>query len=148
MPRLHLICGLPCSGKTTLAKQLETEIPALRFSPDEWMARIVGDGFDEARRKAVEATQWQIAVRAVGLGINVVLENGFWTRSERDLLQSKAKTLSVRIKLHYLNVPREELLRRIAVRNAAAPPDTFPITEAQLDAWSRLFDTPTADELV
>ena len=33
---LHLMVGLPCSGKTTLAKQLEQERSALRLTPDEW----------------------------------------------------------------------------------------------------------------
>src|SRR5258708_5633784 len=73
MATLHLICGLPGSGKTTLAKQLERDLPALRLAPDEWMARIVGDGFDDAKRAAVEAVQWEIAARALSLGINVSL---------------------------------------------------------------------------
>jgi predicted kinase len=34
--RLILICGLPGSGKTTLAKELEPGVPAIRLSPDEW----------------------------------------------------------------------------------------------------------------
>ena len=84
MPVLHLICGLPGSGKTTLARRLERDLPAVRLAPDEWMARIVGDGYDEAKRAAVEAVQWEIAARALRLGVDVILENGFWSSSECD----------------------------------------------------------------
>ena len=35
--RLIIVCGLPGSGKTTLAKELESKLRAVRFSPDEWM---------------------------------------------------------------------------------------------------------------
>ena len=36
--RLLLTCGLPGSGKTTLARRLATERGAVRLSKDEWMA--------------------------------------------------------------------------------------------------------------
>jgi Predicted kinase len=36
MPTLHLMVGLPCSGKTTLARQLEHKYSALRLTTDEW----------------------------------------------------------------------------------------------------------------
>jgi|SRR6266404_3787152 len=147
MPTLHLICGLPGSGKTTLAKQLERDLPALRLAPDEWMARIVGDGFDDAKRAAVEAVQWEIAARALSLGINVILENGFWTRRDRDDFRARAAAVGVAIKLHYLDVPRDELLRRLAERNATLPPDTFRVNETQLDLWSTWFEPPAPDEL-
>ena len=35
MATLHLMVGLPCSGKTTLAQKLEHELPALRLTLDE-----------------------------------------------------------------------------------------------------------------
>jgi predicted kinase len=146
VPTLHLVCGLPGAGKTTLARTLERELPALRLAPDEWMARIVGDGFDEAKRAAVEAVQWDIAARALSLGIDVVLENGFWTRADRDDFRARASAAGAATKLHYLDVPRDELLRRLALRNASLPPHTFPITEAQLDLWSSTFERPTPDE--
>ena len=43
MATLFLICGLPGAGKTTLAKQLERERPALRLTPDEWIAPLLAD---------------------------------------------------------------------------------------------------------
>jgi len=36
---LHLICGLPGSGKTTLSKKIEAETGAIRFCPDEWIIK-------------------------------------------------------------------------------------------------------------
>lgn len=54
MPTLHIICGVPGSGESTLAKKIESEHPALRLTPDEWMSRIVGDGYNEEKRRVVE----------------------------------------------------------------------------------------------
>ncbi len=147
MPTLHLICGLPGSGKTTLAKRLEHELPALRLTPDEWMARIAGDGHDEDKRSAVEAVQWDLALRALRLGINVILENGFWSRQERTAYRAKAAEIGAATKLHFLDVSRDELWRRLELRNAALPPHTFSVTQAQLDAWIELFEPPTHEEL-
>ena len=147
MPILHLICGLPGSGKTTLARQLEITLPALRLAPDEWMSRIVGDGFADEKRAAVEAVQWDIAARALSLGVNVVLENGFWTRQDRDHFRSRAAALGTRTKIHFLDVPHAELSRRLAERNRTLPPDTFRVNQAQLDSYWKMFEPPTPDEL-
>ena len=147
MATLHFICGLPGSGKSTLAKRLERELPGLRLTPDEWMVRIVGDGYDEAKREAVEAVQWEIAAQALSLGVDVILENGFWSREERDDFRERAAALGADSRLHFLDVTRDELLKRLQSRNAALPPDTFCITEAQFDIWWNWFEPPTQDEL-
>jgi len=147
MPTLILICGLPGSGKTTLAKRLEIERPALRLTPDEWLARMAVDGYDEDKRKAVELLQWDIAQRALGLGDDVILEWGFWTRRERDEIRAQAARLGASTKLYYLNVPLEDLKRRLVARNAALPSETFPVEAAQLEMWAKQFERPTQDEL-
>lgn len=147
MPTLHLICGLPGSGKSTLAKELEKGHPALRLTPDEWMARIVGDGHNEEKRAVIETIQWEIAEQALRLGIDVILESGFWSRRERDEFRAKARTLGATTKLYFLDVPRDELLRRLEKRNEQLPPDTFHVKESDLDQWITQFEAPTPDEL-
>lgn len=147
MPILHLICGLPGSGKSTLAKKLEAEHPALRLTPDEWMSRILGDGYDEEKRAVVESIQWEIAQQALRLGIDVILESGFWKRSERDGFKTKAKALGAETKLHYLDIQRDELWKRIEKRNKDLPEHTFPIKKSDLDEWVTRFEPPTSDEL-
>ena len=132
MSTLHLICGLPGSGKSTLAKKLEKEHPALLLTPDEWMERIVGDGYNDEKRTVIETIQWEIAQQALRLGIDVILESGFWSRKERDDLRIQAKSIGANTKLYFLDVSRDELLRRLRERNKNLPPNTFHVKESDL----------------
>lgn len=151
MPTLFLLCGLPGSGKTTLARQLEYTHAALRLCPDQWIVALLanpGDIIERDRLRApVEALQWDLAKRALALGTNVVLENGFWSRAERLHYRSEAETLGARVDLRYLAVARDELWARLARRNAELPPGTFAVSEDELDLWWSWFEPPTADEL-
>jgi predicted kinase len=147
MPTLFLICGLPGSGKTTVAKRLEAENGALRLSPDEWMARIVGTGYDEAKRAEVEGVQWEIAQRVLALGVSVVLESGFWSGAQRRDFRARAAELGADSKLIFLDVPLDQLIERVAKRNVSLPPGSFPIEAADLEVWAARFERPTPDEL-
>jgi predicted kinase len=147
MPTLFLLCGLPGSGKTTLAKQLEREQPALRLTPDEWMGPLFGTSHDEPKRAIVEALQWEVAEKALALGISVVLDWGFWSRTERDDFRSRAAALGADAGVRFLDVPRNELSRRLEVRNAALLPGTFRVTDAEIDLYITTFEPPTSDEL-
>ena len=150
MATLFLICGLPGSGKTTLARELEASRPALRLCPDEWISVILADPADaielDRLRSPVETVQWALAKRALVLGVDVVLEYGFWSREERTFFRKEAEDLGAKVELCYLDVSREELWARLSRRNADLPPGTFPVTEEQLDLWSSWFQVPAADE--
>jgi predicted kinase/GNAT superfamily N-acetyltransferase/uncharacterized glyoxalase superfamily protein PhnB len=153
-PTLFLLCGLPGAGKTTVAKRLEHERCALRLDGDEWLRALFGrlDGSGtpttpDRKRDAVEALQWQIAERALALGVDVVLDWGVWTRAERDRYRARARELGARVELVFLDAPLEELWRRIEARNAAQAPGEYEIDRASLELWSTWFERPTADEL-
>jgi predicted kinase len=92
--RLILICGLPGSGKTTLAKELAPKVPAIRLCPDEWKHDLGIDYYDEQRRVQLEARLWRLGQELLTLGQSVILENGFWAREERDELRLGARPLA------------------------------------------------------
>ena len=151
MATLHLMVGLPCSGKTTLAQKLEHELPALRLTPDEWQIRLFGQDAEEpehdARHSLIEAMLWNIASRALELGTNVILDFGFWAREEREDYRSRAKHLGASSEVHYLDVSEAELLRRLEERNSQPSQESFLISEEAMKPWIAFFQKPTLDEL-
>ena len=151
VPTLHLMVGLPCSGKTTQARVLERRRPALRLTPDEWHIRLFGqdaeDPQHDARHGLIEALQWEVASRALALGTDVILDFGFWAREEREEYRSRASELGAASEIHFLDVPERELLRRLASRNAQAPALTFRIPQEMVTRWVASFEKPAPEEL-
>ncbi len=80
---LVLMCGPPCSGKTTTATLVAEERGAVRLSPDQWVAAI-GLDLKTPLRDNVDALQWTVAQQIVRSGASVVIESGHWMRAERD----------------------------------------------------------------
>ncbi|GGO39954.1 AAA family ATPase [Deinococcus humi] len=148
MPTLFLLIGLPGSGKTTLARQLEAEHSALRLTPDEWMTPLFGAGESGDRRWVLESRLlWGVAARALTLGMSVILDYGCWARDERDFFRVRAAELAVQFELHVMDVPLAELWRRLEARNLNLPPDTFPVTLAELEEWAGWYAVPGPQEL-
>ena len=145
--RLILTCGLPGAGKTVLARQLAADRGAVRLTKDEWLTALGSSPWDTPTREKVEHELWRLAQQILRLGLSVVLDFGLWARVERDEMRLVARALDVGVELHYLDVPIDELWRRIEARNSQPPWDSYPIRRADLDGWLRVFQAPDADEL-
>ena len=145
--RLILTCGLPGAGKTKLATQLAANRSAVRLTKDEWLSALGSNPWDEPTRERVERELWRLAQEILRLGVSVVLDFGLWARIERDDMRSTARGLGVGVELHYLDVPADELWRRIEARNTKPPWESYPIRRADLDGWLRAFEAPDAAEL-
>src|SRR5439155_6945970 len=135
-------CGLPGSGKTTLAKRLAHEVPAVRLCPDEWMADLGIDLFDERTRGRLERRFWSHAQELLDIGQSVILEFGFWERAERDEKRLAARALGVPVELHYLAATTDELCRRLDARNRGDEPGTAVITRELLEGYTTQFEAP------
>jgi predicted kinase len=140
--RLIIVCGLPGSGKTTHARQLQAGSRVIRLSPDEWMDALSLDIWDEDRREKIEGLQWQLGQQLLILGLTVIIDWGTWGRSERDALRLRARELGAAVELHYLSAPVEVLLDRVQRRGMENPP----IKPEQLLQWVNAFQAPTAEE--
>jgi predicted kinase len=145
--RLILTCGLPGAGKTALAKHLAADRSAVRLTKDEWLWALGSTPWDEPTRGKVEHELWRLAQEILSLGLSVVLDFGLWARTERDEMRVAARDLGVGVELHYLDVPADELWRRMEARNSEPPWDSYPIRRTDLDGWLHVFQAPDAAEL-
>lgn len=145
--RLLLTCGLPGAGKTTLAERLAEDRGAVRLSKDEWLWDLGSSPWDRTTGTALERRLWLLAQEILRLDQSVVIDFGLWARAERDAMRTEARRLGVGVELHFLDVPTEELWRRIDERNATPPWNQRPIRREDLEAWQAVFQAPDADEL-
>lgn len=101
----------------------------------------------DARHFLIESMLWDIAARVLVLGANVILDFGFWVKSEREDYRARAAQLGASSEIHFLKVSEDVLLERLARRNARLSQGATYIPEVKFKDCIAFFQPPTPDEL-
>ena len=153
-PTVHLIVGLPCSGKTTYAARLGGKADCVLFSLDRWLITAFGRysiasvGHEEHTRRvlACRALIWDAACEFLRRSIDVVLDDGFFLREHRDRYAQIAAAVAARTKIHFIDTPLDVVRLRVEERNARLPPFNFWIDPETLEQFQLLFERPSASD--
>ncbi|GIE47195.1 AAA family ATPase [Actinoplanes nipponensis] len=146
-PTLFLMVGLPCTGKTTAARRIESEHQALRLTKDEWVKALYGSENPPAAGDVIEGRLIRIGLRALELGTNVVIDYGLWSRDERSALRRAAVDVGAAVELRYFELTPAEQRRRRDQRQAEEPHTTWPMSDEELAGWAASIEVPTPGEL-
>ena len=146
----HLIHGFVGTGKTTYAIRLESELPALRFSLDDWIITLYGqdppaEKFEDYSHR-VSNLIWETASRLLTLGQDVILDFGFWSRASRDEARLRIQAIGAESILYCMTCADDVMKSRVLNRTHRMPEGALYIDENAINIFRTRFEPLDADE--
>ena len=151
---LHLITGLPCSGKTTYGTALRADANSVLFTLDRWLITSFGKyaiaavGHEEHTRRVLACREliWDSASELLRRSVDVILDDGFFLREHRMRYVKLAAAVGAKTKVHYIDTPMDLVRARLEQRNAQLPRFNFRIEPETLQGFTTLYQIPSESE--
>lgn len=153
MPKVYLICGKICSGKSTYAEQLRIQNNAVVLSTDEITLALFGQHCGDKHDDYVERTQnylFNKSLELIEVGINVILDWGFWMKEERDYVREFYNRRNIACEFHYIDISDETWKARLKKRNSEVIAETtsaYYIDDNLAEKFASIFEVPSKDEI-
>lgn len=146
MTRVIFMCGPAGSGKSTIARELEsTGITRLSFDEEAWRLGIREQPLADDTRRQIEEALRRRLLDLVLSGTDVVLDYSFWSRRMRDEYRELLRPLGIEPETFYLATPRALVLARVRARTGRAANDVR-LSEALAATYFDNFEVPSTEE--
>lgn len=153
MPKVLIMCGKICSGKSTYAEKLKLENKAVILSVDELTLALFENQAGEKLDFYVEKLKEYFLKKSLDIveaGADVILDWGFWTKKERDYAREFYDSRNISYQFYYMNVGIDEWKNRILKRNQEIKREqleAYPIDKGLLSKVEKMFEEPDRKEL-
>lgn len=153
MPKVLIMCGKICSGKSTYAEKLKLENKAVILSVDEITLALFENQAGEKLDFYVEKLKEYFLKKSLDIveaGADVILDWGFWTKKERDYAREFYDSRNISYQFYYMNVGIDEWKKRILKRNQEIKREqleAYPIDKGLLSKVEKMFEEPDGKEL-
>lgn len=148
--RVHLLAGLNGAGKTTYARHLEAELPAVRFTLDEWVLRLHSLRYDDpaypALAESCKSLIWDTALQVLRADVDVVLDWNQWSRERRAESAAMARAQGFEPVLYYIRVRLDTAINQATARNAQDLAYAHTLDAAGVRHLASIFEEPNQDE--
>jgi len=141
--KVILIHGRLCSGKSTYAGELKDKIGGVVLSVDEVMLSVFPDGAGishDVYEGRVKNFLMNKSLELLSLGVNVILDWGFWTSAERKYIRRFYTDKGFETELHSIEILDEEWERRIVARNSDNSETSFSVDEGLLKKFLLVYE--------
>lgn len=76
----------------------------------------------------------------------MILDEGFWVKSQRDEIKKKILNIGAKPILYYVECPVEKMRERVVNRSKNPPVDSFEINGQMFNAYLKYWEPPTIEE--
>lgn len=150
MNKLYLVCGIPFSGKTTLAKEMEETLGYTRIDLDDIKFEIYGeDTLDKNLKKEDWDRIYQEMYKRIETllrkGESLIHDTGNFTRHERSLIRKIAEKVGgVEVYTIFVDTPYEVAKERLMKNRRARK--RFDISDEEFESAVEEMELPGKDE--
>lgn len=153
MAKVIMICGKICSGKSTYSEKLRKENKAVVLSVDEITLALfeqsVGEKHDEYVEK-LEMYLFEKSLEVIFIGVDVILDWGFWTKEERDYAREFYSSRNINYEFHYIDISEKTWQVRLEKRNKeilAGEVEVYYVDANLKEKVESIFECPDKNEI-
>lgn len=150
-PIAYVICGFIGAGKTTFARKLEKQTGAIRITKDEWIIKIFGNKITSDKNfevfdKNITKLATDIAFKILKAGSDVIIDEGFWVKSQRNDIKKKILQIGAKPIFYYVECSINKMKERVINRSKNPSIDSFEINEEMFDKYLKYWEPPKKEE--